>query len=31
MSIHAIEQIVKRLRRMLVNIDRGVVPNLDED
>ena len=31
MSIHAIERVVGELRDLLLRIDRGVIPNLDED
>lgn len=31
MATHAIERVVEELRDILKRIDRGVIPNLDED
>jgi hypothetical protein len=31
MSIHAIERTLEELRDILLRIDRGAIPNLDED
>ena len=31
MATHAIERVVDELKGMLIRIDQGVIPNLDED